>query len=81
MEAVNQPVDVFLGVLLVVSTELGMKLAKDMLELLWDDDLIRVPHLLNQIGKIHDKFTFVAHSVFDIQLPQVYLVFHVIFMK
>ena len=40
MQAIDEEVDILLGILLLIASKLLIELAKDMLEALWHDDLV-----------------------------------------
>ena len=40
MQAIDEEVDILLGILLFIASKLLIELAKDMLEALWHDDLV-----------------------------------------
>lgn len=81
MKTINQKVYVFLGILLVISAELLVYFTQDVLEFLWHDYLVRIPHLLDKLGKVHYQFTLVAQMIFNIHLIFIPLISNVVFMK
>ena len=66
MEPINQEVDIFLRVLLIISTELFIDLSKRILKSLRHHNLFRIPNLLHQATKGTHQLPFMAKSVLDI---------------
>ena len=81
MQTVNEKIQVFLRILLIIALKILVDLSNGMLKPLGHNHLPSFPHLLHQISEGCHKLTAVAEFAIKINLFHIHLIFRIILMQ
>jgi len=81
VKSVNQEVDEFLGVLLVVTPELIVDSPQNLLEAFGHHNLIGVPHLLHHAREGEHEFALVTQPILNIELAEVAAIHDIVLVQ